>query len=65
MSDSISLISSEKNLKVYLCLLKKITLIIGYIFVASFKRSSRLGSSKQNISQGSEFPIHTRGLEAN
>ena len=39
----------DQNEKVYLPLLKKIALIVGYIFVASLKRSSRLGSSKQKV----------------
>ena len=39
----------DQNTKVYLSLLKKIALIVGNIFAASFKRSSRLGSSKQKV----------------
>ena len=52
-----------QNINVYLSLLKKITLIVGYIFVASLKSSSRLASSKQKFSESLEFAIYTTGLE--
>ena len=55
----------DQNTKVYKSLLKKIALIVGYIFASSLKRSSRFGSSKQKVWESSEFPIYTRGLETN
>ena len=45
VSDIMSLKVRRQNIRVYLFLLKKITMIVGYIFVARLKRSSRLGSS--------------------
>ena len=58
-------IIEDQNIKVYLSILKKIAIIVGYIFAASLKRSSRLGSSKQKVWESLEFPIYTRGLETN
>ena len=55
----------DQIIKVYWSLLKKIALIVGYIFAASLKRSSRLRSSKQKLWESSKSPIYTRGLKSN
>ena len=58
-------IIEDQNIKVCLSILKKIAIIVGYIFAASLKRSSRLGSWRQKVWESSEFPIYTRRLETN
>ena len=48
---------ADQNTKVYLPLLKKIALVVGYTFGASLKRSSRLGSSKQMVGEAQSSPF--------